>query len=150
MDDYYNAINIYNGYYKPYLLAAQTFFYHDQYEDAKGVLDRAKENGVEFSDNMRLYQVKILRNLAQKKEDRELPFTIIRELLDTVKSPETDIEDISELEYELALLYWDDGDLDKAVEYQNAVPHGRRTHLSGQEGVQKGFGGIQHCQRRVR
>ena len=135
VDDYYNAINIYNGYYKPYLLAAQTFFYHDQYEDAKGVLDRAKENGVEFSDNMRLYQVKILRNLAQKKEDRELPFTIIRELLDTVKSPETDIEDISELEYELALLYWDDGDLDKAVEYLNLAieknPDRMQYHMVG-------------------
>lgn len=135
VDDYYSAINIYNGYYKPYLLAAQTFFYHDQYEDAKGVLDKARENGVEFSDNMKLYQVKILRNLAEKKEDRELPFSIIRGLLDSVKSPETDIEDLSELEYELALLYWDDGDLDKAVEYLNLAieknPERMQYHMVG-------------------
>lgn len=135
VDDYYNAINLYNGYYKPYLLAAQTFFYHDQYEDAKGVLDRAQENGVEFSDNMKLYQVKILRNLAEKKEDRELPFSIIRGLLETVKSPETDIEDLSEMEYELALLYWDDGDLDKAVEYLNLAieknPDRMQYHMVG-------------------
>ncbi len=135
VDDYYNAVNIFSGYFKPYLLAAQTFFYHDQYEDAKGVLDRARENEVEFSDNMKLYQVKILRNLAEKKEDRELPFSIAKELLETVKSPETDIEDLSEIEYEIALLYWDDADLEKAVEYLNRAmeknPERMQYHMVG-------------------
>lgn len=117
VDDYYNAINIYNGYYKPYLLAAQVFFYHDQYEDAKGVLDRARENQVEFTDNMKLYEVKVLRNLAEKKEDREKPFAITKELLEAVKNPETDIEDTSEVEYEISLLHWDNNDLDEALKH---------------------------------
>ena len=135
VDDYYNAINIYNGYYKPYLLAAETFFYHDQYEDAKGVLERARENEIEFSDNMKLYEVKILRNLAEKREDREKPFAIAKELLCQVKSPETDIEDLSEIEYEIALLHWDNGDLNEALEHLNAAikqnPDRMQYHMVG-------------------
>ncbi len=114
VDDYYHATGIYQGYYKPYLLAAQVFFYHDQYEDAKGVLAKARENGVEFTANMKLFEVKILRNLAEKEEDREKPFAVAKELLEEIKG-ETDIEDASEIEYEIALLHWDNHDFDQAL-----------------------------------
>lgn len=123
VDDYYNAIRIYGGHGKPYLLAAQVFFFHDQYEDAKGVLDRAAQNQVEFTDCMRLYEIKILRNLAESDEDREKPMAIARKLLETVDEKDTDIEDLSEIEYEISLLYWDSRDLD------NAIPH-LRTAIS--------------------
>lgn len=122
VDDYYTAINIYTGYYKPYLLAAQVFFYHDQFSDAKGVIDRARENHVEFSDNMRLYEAKILRNLAEKKEDRDAARVILEELKEAVKNPETDVEDVSEIDYELSLLYWDDDELEEALKLlQSAI-----------------------------
>lgn len=115
VDDYYNAINIYPGHYKPYLLAAQVFFYHDQFKDAKGVLDRARENEVEFSPCLRLYEVKILRNLAENRQDREKIFPIARELLAEHDNPDTDIEDLSEIEYEIGLLHWDNNDLEDAL-----------------------------------
>lgn len=115
VDDYYNAINIFPGHYKPYLLAAQVFFYHDQFQDAKGVLDRARNNQVEFSPCLRLYEVKILRNLADKREDREAPLAIAAELLSEHDNPDTDIKDLSEIEYEIGLLHWDNDDLDEAL-----------------------------------
>lgn len=119
VDDYYKAIALFPGHYKPYLLAAQVFFYHDQYQDAKGVLDRARSNQVSFTANMRLYEVKILRNLARSDEDRKEPFQIAETLLTQLSDPDIDIEDLSEVEYELGLLYWDSHDYPAAL-----------THLS--------------------
>ena len=101
VDDYYHAINIFAGHYKPYLLAAQVFFYHDQFQDAKGVLDRARENQVEFSPCLRLYEIKILRNLADNREDRDKIFPLATALLSEHDNPDTDIEDLSEIEYEI-------------------------------------------------
>jgi len=117
VDDYYNAIRIYSGLCRPYLLAAQVFFYHDQYEDAKGVLDRAMENHVEFSDCMHLYEVKILRNLAHSQAEREKPMEVAIDLLEKIKNPGTDIEDISEVEYEISLLHWDNNDMTAALSH---------------------------------
>lgn len=117
VDDYYNAIRIYSGHGKPYLLAAKVFFYHDQFRDAKGVLDRAVENQVEFTDCMHLYEVKILRNLAQNRQDREKPMEIAKKLLETVDAANTDIEDISEITYEIGLLHWDNDDLEEAISH---------------------------------
>lgn len=117
VDDYYSAIRIFPGHYKPYLLAAQVFFYHDQFQDAKGVLDRARENQVEFSPCLRLYEVKILRNLADKREDRDAPLSIATKLLAEHDNPETDIEDLSEIEFEIGLLHWDNDDLENALEH---------------------------------
>lgn len=127
VDDYYRAIRIFAGYYKPYMLAAEAFFYSNQFSDAKGVLDRARENHVEFSANMKLYEVKILRNLAEKREDREEPMKLARELLELVErsrtepDPDMDIEDLSEVEYEIALLHWDNDNLYEALEHLAAA-----------------------------
>lgn len=119
VDNYYRAIEIYPGYYKPYLLAAKVFFFCHQYEDAKGVIERARENQAEFSDEMSLYEAKILRNLARNKEERDAAFQIVETLLREVKRDETDIEDISEIAYEMALLYWDADSLGMALKYLN-------------------------------
>lgn len=93
----------------------EVFFYHDQFREAKGVLDRAAENNVDFSPNMKLYQVKILRNLAETKEDRKEPFGIAAALAEEISSGETDIEDLSEVEYEIGLLHWDNGEYEEAA-----------------------------------
>lgn len=133
VDDYYKAIGIYAEYYKPYLLAAEVFFYHDQFREAKGVLDRAAENNVDFSPNMKLYQVKILRNLAETKEDRKEPFGIAAALAEEISSGETDIEDLSEVEYEIGLLHWDNGEYEEAAAHlQSAIsqnPERNQYHL---------------------
>lgn len=117
VDDYYRAIEIYAEYYKPYLLAAKVFFFCRQYEDAKGVMERARENQAEFSDEMKLYQVKILRNLAENEDDREKALTLLSELRESVDPEKTDLEDLSELEYETALLHWDNNCLEEALKY---------------------------------
>lgn len=116
VDDYHRAVAIYPSYHKPYLLAAQVFFHFDQYEDAKGVLERARENQVEFTDKMKLFEVKILRNLARCDEDRVLPMKLIRELSETMDAGDTDIEDVSEAVFERALLCWDNDTYEEALE----------------------------------
>ena len=123
VDDYYRAIRIFAGYYKPYMLAAEAFFYSNQFSDAQGVLDRARENKVEFSLNMKLYEIKILRNLAENREDRKKPFALAEELLELIEKKDDgqdedmDIEDLSEVEYEIALLHWDNDNLYAALEH---------------------------------
>ena len=103
------------GFYKPYLYALKVFLIYHQYEDAKQVLECAVENQVEFSDQMKLYQVKVLRNLAESEEDREVPMHILQDLQVAINPEQTDIEDLSEIEYEIALLYWDNNQLDTAL-----------------------------------
>lgn len=119
VDDYYRAIEIYPAFYKPYLLAAKVFFYYRQYQDAKGVIDRAKEAGVQFSDDFKLFEIKVLRNLAENDKDREPIYEILDDLQDNVNPEQTDIEDISEVDYERALILWDDNDPLKAQIYLN-------------------------------
>lgn len=121
VDDYHRAVAIFPGFYKPYLLAAKVFFQYGQYEDAKGVLERARENQAAFSDSMKLYEVKILRNLAKSREDRKKPMEILLDLKEH-REEETDLEDVSELEFEMALLYWDDDLLEEALNHlRNAI-----------------------------
>ncbi|MDO4328031.1 MAG: tetratricopeptide repeat protein [Lachnospiraceae bacterium] len=119
VDDYYRAINIYPGYYKPYLLAAEVFFFYDQYKDAKGVIERAKENNVEFSLKMKLFEAKILRNLAESREDRDTARKLLEEITKALAKESSregcDIEDLSEVAYEKGLLWWDDDEFDSSL-----------------------------------
>ncbi|MBR4027206.1 MAG: tetratricopeptide repeat protein, partial [Lachnospiraceae bacterium] len=125
VNDFYNAIDIFSGYYKPYLLAVQVFFDYDQHEDAKGVIERAKANEVEFSPKLKLYEVKVLRNLAETKEDREPIFTLAEEILEEISRESNqescDIEDKSEVRYEIALLHWDNNDYNPALKALNVA-----------------------------
>lgn len=117
VDDYYRAIEIYPAFHKPYLLAAKVFFLYRQYKDAKGVIDRAREANVQFSDDLKLLEVKVLRNLAENNEDRKIPLEIAEKLAEEVDPKNTDIEDISEIEYETGLLYWDNNSMNLALQY---------------------------------
>lgn len=134
VDDYHRAVDIYPYYFKPYHLAAKVFFFYDQYKDSMEVIERAEENGVELSADMKFFKAKNIRSVAENEEDREKAFEIIQELLaqktERDQKPnddeqndgdnlEWDIEDDSEINYELALLYWDSNNLEKAAEYLN-------------------------------
>ena len=122
VDDYYRAIDIYPGYYKPYLYAARVFLIYDQYEDAKKVMERALENQVEFSDWMRFLHVRTLRYLSNSAKEREEPLRMLKELSASVYPEITDLEDLSELEFETALFYWDDDHFDEALSHlSNAI-----------------------------
>lgn len=117
VDDYHRAVEVYPGYYKPYLLAVRVFLIYDQYEDARGVIERALENQVEFSDWMKFCHAKTLRYLSQSEKEREEPMRILKELEASVNPEETDLEDLSEISFELALLNWDDDRYDQALSH---------------------------------
>lgn len=70
VDDYYNAIRIFPAYYKPYLLAAKVFCIYRQYEDAKKVIEAAKEEGIHH-ESIQYMEIRIMRNLAATPEESE-------------------------------------------------------------------------------
>lgn len=117
VDDYNRAIDIYPEYYKPYMFACEVFVFNGQYEDAKEVLELAKNNQIALTPRMQLFEVKILRNLAKNKEDVLAIFPIIKQLQREVIKPNCDIEDVSEISYEMGLLYWDTNQLQKAYNF---------------------------------
>ena len=122
VDDYHNAVNIYPGFYKPYLFAVKIFFYYGQHEDAKRVIDRARENQVELSAETKLYEAKVLRNLAHGRQDRERPMELLKEIQQELDKEDCDVEDKSEIPYEMGLLHWDDNEFESALAHmQEAI-----------------------------
>lgn len=115
VDDYHRAVDIYAGFYQPYLFAAKVFFNYGQYEDAKNVIVRARENQVEFSDEMKLYEARVLRNLSQGKEDRVPVREILEQLAGTLDEEKCDIKDKSEIPFERGLVCWDDDEFEEAL-----------------------------------
>lgn len=119
VDDYHKAVRIYAGFCIPYLYAVKIFFEYGQYKDAKGVLDFAHENKVEFSDEMLLYEAKVLRCLSESKEDRIRPREILAQLAGKNDKGQCELEDKSEIEFEKGLLCWNDGEIDRALFFLN-------------------------------
>lgn len=117
VDDYHNAVDIYSGYYKPYLFAAKVFYNYSQYEDAKNVIDLAKENQVEFSDELKLYEARILRNLSHNMDERILPREILTQLAENWDEENCDIKDRSEIAFERGLICWDDNEFEEALAF---------------------------------
>lgn len=117
IDDYYNAVNIYPIYHRPYLLAAEVFVIYAQYEDADKVFSRAIENNVEFSPRMKLVKVQVKRNLAASNEERNNALKILEELQKLPESDDNDIEDRSLITLEICLLHWDNDELKTALDY---------------------------------
>lgn len=117
INDYHNAVNIFAGFYQPYKYALEVFVIYNQFQDAKGVIDRAKENNVEFTDRMKLLEVKVMRNLARNNDERIQPVNMAKELKEHLEDEKCDIEDKSEVDFELALLFWDSDDFTDAFRY---------------------------------
>lgn len=121
IDDYRRAIQVCPEYSRPYLLAMETFFFNSQFAEAKKVMDKARESQVEFSAKMRLYEVKILKSLAESPQDWEKALIMAKALLKSIEDPdedeflEMDLEDPSEVDYEVALSFWEANDLDLAL-----------------------------------
>lgn len=77
VDDYYNAIRIFPAYYKPYLLAAKVFCIYRQYEDAKKVIEAAREEGIHH-ESIQYMEIRIMRNLAATPEDPRRCWSCVR------------------------------------------------------------------------
>lgn len=117
VDDYHRAVEIYAGFYKPYLFAVKVFYHYSQYGDSKKVIDRAKENQVEFSDELKLYEARVLRNLSHSKKDREPAREILEQLAKGLTEETCDIEDKSEVPFERGLICWDDDEFEPALAF---------------------------------
>lgn len=117
IDDYFTCIEIYAGYAPPYVLAAEVFFAFDQYDDVESVLEAAKTEGVE-SDALELYRIRCLHYKQFSEDNVRTALKAIEELRDKVKADAegSDIEELTELEKEYAILCWDLDKTDKALD----------------------------------
>lgn len=109
IDDYFACVEIYPAYAPPYILAAEVFYAFDQYDDVEQVLEAAKEAGIE-SDTLELYRIRCLHYKQFSPENTQKALDMLVELRDKVKAckeGETDLEDMSDLEREYAVLHWD-------------------------------------------
>lgn len=126
VDDYYRAIALYPGYDKPYLYAAMIFYNYSQYKDAVGVIERARENKVEFSNKLCFQEAKILRMLSESAGERQKVMELLDALLYATEGEDgqplqeegaerEDVLDRAELIFEKALVFESDGKLPDAV-----------------------------------
>ena len=124
VDDYYRAIDLFAGYDRPYFYAAMIFYDYSQYQDAIGVIERAKENEVEFSEKLRFLEAQIRRMLAENAEDREKVMELLDALLYETEGDNGELKEDGtskdgpkrvELLFEKALLFWDDEKYTEAV-----------------------------------
>lgn len=126
VDDYYRAIELYPGYDKPYLFAAMIFYNYNQYKDAMGVIERARENKVEFSNKLCFQEAKILRMLSESAEDRQKVMELLDALLYATEGEDgqprqeddarrEDLPDRGEIIFEKALVFEADEKLLDAV-----------------------------------
>lgn len=129
VDDYYRAIALYPGYDKPYLFAAMIFYNYGQYKDAMGVIDRARENKVEFSQKLCFQEAKILRMLSENAEERGKVMELLDALLYATEEENgepkegdiarpDDVLDRAELIFEKALVFEAD---DKLIDAASLV-----------------------------
>lgn len=107
IDDYFACIELYPGYVKPYIYAAEVFMAFEQYDDVESVIEAAKNAGIE-SDSLKLIQVKILHYKDYSNENTQKALDIALGFENQVlENEETDLEDLAELGKEIAILYWD-------------------------------------------
>ncbi len=118
VDDFYSCHEIFPGFVKPYVLAAKAFYYTGQYEDSKNIVSMAREAGLS-SNELELCYIRDLRYLAETRAHMEEAVLLALDLKKRLKQEDNDIEDISEVDFEIALLYMDGSEEDKALEFVN-------------------------------
>ncbi|MCR5517835.1 MAG: tetratricopeptide repeat protein [Lachnospiraceae bacterium] len=119
IDDYYKATQIYNGYYRPYYYAALVNMHMKRYEDFDEVLKRAREAGVE-SDSLTFVQYKKDRMTTYDGDEMlKLAHNMEQFRLNVYNNPESDVEVKSDISYEIAFVYIDMKNYEKALEYIN-------------------------------
>lgn len=118
IDDYFTCIELYPAYAPPYVLAAEVFFAFEQYDDVEHVIQAAKEAELQ-SDSLELYRIKCLHYKEFSKENVEKSLRAAEALRTKIsqlpEGEETDIEELSDLEREYAVLYWDLDETEKAL-----------------------------------
>lgn len=110
IDDYFICKDIYPGYSVPYVLAAEVFMAFEQYDDVENIITDGKEAGLE-SDGLKLFQIKCLHYKDFSPENVRKAIDELERLMEEIRTrPEEEGSDLiepSDLERELAILYWD-------------------------------------------
>lgn len=123
IDDYFACKEIYPGYSVPYVLAAEVFMAFEQYDDVESVIKDGEEAGLQ-SDGLRLYKIKCLHYKEFSPENVRKAIDQLDQLMEEIRNrPEeegSDIEDLSDLDRELAILYWDLDMTQKSLEIVDA------------------------------
>jgi len=104
IDDFYRAVEIYNGYPRLYILAVNVLIAFERYDEAKSVIDRAKEANLE-SNELKYQELRLKRILSTTDDERKELADKIKKLYDKVQEEKGDLEDTSILLHELALCY---------------------------------------------
>lgn len=119
IDDYYNIIRDYPQYAKAYFYAAKVFMIYDQYDDAKGVFERAKNAEVE-SDMIDQVKARYFECI----DDFESAEAMFEKIDKNIEAEETDLEDIADFYADAAAFFFNFRDenknrikLDKAQYY---------------------------------
>lgn len=119
IDDFFACKELYPKYSRPYILAAEVFMAFEQYDDVESVIDAGAEAELD-SDGLELYRIKCIHYKEFTKENVEKAFEAILRLKEKInsrtKENPTDIEDFADVEKEMAVLYWDQDNVDKAIE----------------------------------
>lgn len=115
INDYYRAVEIYPGFIRPYLFAIKVFIKHGQYDDAKKVIEAVKKVGLD-SNEFRLLCIRLTRLKQENtKEERIEAIKACEELKKMLQTENNDIEDTTEVDYELAMLYVQEKEYEKAA-----------------------------------
>lgn len=114
INEYYRAVRIYSGNIQPYKLAIKVFIKHKQYNDAKAVADAAKKAGLD-SNEFRLLCIRITRLLPNTKEERIQAIKECMELKGLLQTENNDLEYSEQIDFELAMLYFQEEEYDKAI-----------------------------------
>lgn len=118
VDDFYQAKAIWQGYAPIYELAADVFIRYGQYEDAKGILEQAKEAEV-ASPKLDLLKLTILRESAGEEQEFRSAYEESQRLEQKFSEHAEQVSDenMAELYYETARCLRGMNDQRKALEY---------------------------------
>lgn len=116
IDDFYNAKEIFSYYPKIYELAASVFMHCNQLEDAKNILQQAKEMEV-TSHRLMVMNISVGRQLAEDKKDLEQVLEEGIKVKESLEEEKAQPKDEAELYYELARCCRNLDRQKKALEY---------------------------------
>lgn len=118
IDDYYICQDIYAAYAPPYILAAEVFFAFEQYDDVEQIIEAAAEAEIN-SDSLELYRIKCIHYKEFSAENVQRALEAVLALKDRLAKmsadEETDIEDLADVERELAVIYWDQDKIEETM-----------------------------------
>ncbi len=118
MNDFYSCTDIFPGFVKPYVLAAKALYFAYRYEESKNIILMAWKAGLS-SNELELCYIRDLRYLADTQENIDEAVQLAKALKERLNQEDNDIEDISEVDFEIARLYVDGGEEEKALEFLN-------------------------------